>query len=347
VLDFTSALYLDMDHGSRSLAPWRALTTGVPAALRAAPEASSVAERLAALQGCEGATLAASTLHVCIDLFGQLAVGRPTIHLDAGTYPIGRLGVELAAARGARVATFPRHDVVALRRALRAAPPRPVVVADGYAPGLGPAPVRAYLESVRDRGGLLVLDDTQALGLIGAGGGGSLREHGVGGADLALVCSLAKAFGAPIAALSGAQALVRSFEARSTTRVHCSPPSIAVIHAAARALELNARCGDLLRRRLAALVRRFRDGLAAAGLRPRGGSFPVQVIGPPQVPDPMEAHERLRRLGVECVLRRDTVGGPPQLAFVLTVRHAPGDIDRALAALARATGARGPHEVAA
>jgi hypothetical protein len=73
----------------------------------------------------------------------------------------------------------------------------------------------------------------------------------------------------------------------------------------------------------------------------------VQVIGPPQVPDPVEAHERLRRLGVDCVLRRDTVGGPPQLAFALTARHAAGDIDRALAALVRATGAREPRAVAA
>jgi 8-amino-7-oxononanoate synthase len=347
VLDFTSSLYLGLQHDSRSLAPWRALTTGVPAALHDPPQAAAVAGRLAALQGCEHATLATSTLHLCVDLLGQLGADRPTILVDAGTYPIGRLGVELAAARGARVVIFPRHDTAALRRGLRAAPPRPVVVADGYAPGLGPAPVGAYLESVRECGGLLVLDDTQALGLLGAHGGGSLREHRVGGPDVALVCSLAKAFGAPIAALSGARALVRRYESQSTTRVHCSPPSAAVVHAAARALEINARYGGQLRRRLAAMVRRLRAGLAAVGLRPLGGRFPVQVLGPPEVADPPGAHERLRQLGVACVLRRDAVGGSPQLAFVLTVRHSSRDIDRAVGAVAHATGARRATEAAA
>jgi 8-amino-7-oxononanoate synthase len=347
VLDFTSSLYLGLKHDSRSLAPWRQLTTGVPAALGSPPGADAVAARLAALQGCERATLAASTLHVCIDLFGQLAADSPTIHVDAGTYPIGRLGVELAKARGARVTTFPRHDLAALRRSLRVFPSRPVVLADGFAPGIGPVPVRAYLEAVREHGGVLVLDDTQALGVLGAKGGGSLRWHRAGGADLVLVCSLAKAFGAPIAALSGGLALVRRFDANSTTRVHCSPPSTAAVHAAARALDINDRCGELLRRRLAALLRGFRAGLAARGLRASGGHFPVQVLGRGAVPDPVGAHARLRRLGVACVLRRDTVGGPPELVFVVTVRHTPADLDAAASAVARAAGGRRSTEVAA
>ena len=33
VLDFTSALYLGLQHPSRSLRPWRQFTTGAPAAL--------------------------------------------------------------------------------------------------------------------------------------------------------------------------------------------------------------------------------------------------------------------------------------------------------------------------
>jgi 8-amino-7-oxononanoate synthase len=336
MLDFTSALYLGFRHDSRSLRPWRQLTTGVPAALRTAPAARAVAERLARLQGCEHATLAASTLHLCVDLFCQLAASRPVIHVDAGTYPVAALGVELAAARGAGVKTFPRFDAVALERQLRAAPSRPVVVADGFAPGLGPAPVRAYAESVGDRGGLLILDDTQALGILGAGGGGSLRRAAPDGANVVLVCSLAKAFGVPIASLSGDARFVRRFEAQSATRVHCSPPSAAALAAAARALELNARGGDERRARLAALVRRFRRGLVRAGLRPRGGLFPVQVLGLLEIADPPGAHERLRRLGIACVLRQDTVGGPPELAFLLTARHTARDVDRAVAAVPRA-----------
>ena len=46
---------------------------------------------------------------------------------------------------------------------------QPIVVTDGYCPSCGrPAPVRAYADLVRGTGGYLVLDDTQALGVLGA-----------------------------------------------------------------------------------------------------------------------------------------------------------------------------------
>ena len=52
-LDFTSALFLGLHHGSASLPPWAALTTGVPAALRRAAPRRGGSRRLAA--GCTGA----------------------------------------------------------------------------------------------------------------------------------------------------------------------------------------------------------------------------------------------------------------------------------------------------
>ena len=67
MLDFTSALYLGLTHDSQSLPRWRALTTGVPAALRSAPGASRVAAGLAGVIGTERATLSPSTLHLFWD----------------------------------------------------------------------------------------------------------------------------------------------------------------------------------------------------------------------------------------------------------------------------------------
>ena len=86
-----------------------------------------------------------------------------------------------------------------------------------------------------------MIDDTQALGILGhspggsrpygEGGGGMARWSNISGPHLVVVASLAKAFGAPLAALSGSEAFVGHFEERSETRVHCSPPSLAAIHA--------------------------------------------------------------------------------------------------------------------
>ena len=115
--DFTSALYLGLRHPSRSLAPWDQLTTGRPAALFTSPSQGMVAGVLADLAGCERATLGSSTLHLFWDLFGMLDT-RHAIYMDAGLYPIGRWGVERAAARGIPVQVFTHHDGEALRRAL-------------------------------------------------------------------------------------------------------------------------------------------------------------------------------------------------------------------------------------
>ena len=114
MLDFTSALYLGMRHPGRSLRPWVQLTTGRPAALASPPSASAVAEHLAALQGCEAATLVPSTLHLFWDLFTILANERIAIYMDAGTYAIVKWAVERAAARGTPVRIFRHHDPDAL-----------------------------------------------------------------------------------------------------------------------------------------------------------------------------------------------------------------------------------------
>jgi hypothetical protein len=77
-----------------------------------------------------------------------------------------------------------------------------------------------------------------------------LRWSGTGGPEALVFSSLAKAFGVPMAVLGGSGAWIRKFEEKSLTRVHCSPPSIAVLRAAEHAL-LSTREGTRPRARLA------------------------------------------------------------------------------------------------
>ena len=344
MLDFTSSLYLGLRHDSASLASlggWESFTTGVPAALAEAPEASRLARQLARLQGCERATLAPSTLHLFWDFFGWLSRRPIAVHMDDGTYATGRWGAERAAARGVPVQRFPHHDVRALEHQLaRADPGRvPIVLADGFCPACGkPAPVAAYLECARARGGLLVLDDTQALGIFGSmptprmpygrGGGGSLRFANTGGPGVALISSLAKGFGAPIAVLSGSTDLVRGFEDGSETRVHCSPPSNAALRVVEHALTLNDQHGEALRARLLGRVRQFRRRLAAASLSARGGLFPVQTLLPSPQLDVRALHEWLRDAGIKTVLHAGKAGHGALVGVVVTAGHTAEAIDR-------------------
>ena len=348
MLDFTSALYLGLRHPSASLRPWSQFTLGVPAALAAPPEAEQVAQQLAALQGCERGVLGPSTFHLFWDLFGMFSRQRVAIYLDAGTYPIARWGAERAAGRGVALREFAHHDAETLRRELARDGRRglrPVVLTDGFCPVCGkPAPLAAYLEAVRARGGWMVVDDTQALGIFGGSpvpyapygrcGGGMLPRLNLGGPDVLAVSSLAKALGAPVAIFSASHEIVREFELKSETRMHCSPPSLPAIRAAQHALTENRERGDDLRLRLASLVRRFRERATQAGFRCGVGHFPVQTISLDNDAATSNLHQRLLRNGVRTVLHRGHDGRTIQLSFLLSVRNTAAEIDLATTSLA-------------
>jgi 8-amino-7-oxononanoate synthase len=351
VLDFTSASYLGLRHPQRALRPWSRLTTGVPAALAEPGSARALAARIAGVVGTERAVLAASTLHAFWDLFVTLGADRLACYVDAGAYPIADWGVERAAGRGAQVRRFPHQNADALGRLLRAQAGRAgrlaVVVTDGVCAGCGqPAPLRRYLAALRPLGGLLVIDDTQALGVFGRdatrhppygrGGGGSLRRAELTSPDVLVVSSLAKAFGVPVAVIAGEARLIERYERHSETRVHCSPPSIAHLRAAEHALEVNLRQGEQRRARLAALVRRLQDGVAALGYRIGPAQFPVQALGPVEGVPPALLYRRLLELRVRAVLHRPACRPVPTCSFLITASHTPGQVDRLLTALGHA-----------
>jgi 8-amino-7-oxononanoate synthase len=220
------------------------------------------------------------------------------------------------------------------------------VVADGWCPGCGStAPIGDYLEAVVARGGLLVVDDTQALGLLGSrplwdppfgkGGGGILKWLGIHpGSNILVIASLAKGFGVPMTVMAGSRKLLLGFEARSEARVHLSPVSMVDVRAAEHALTINQRNGDAMRRHLAANVMRFQAGVVSLGLRVLGGLFPVQAIPASRGLDPVALHRQLLGRGIRGVVVRPPCQPGPTLAFLLTTRHASDHVDHALAALA-------------
>jgi 8-amino-7-oxononanoate synthase len=254
--------------------------------------------------------------------------------------------------RGAAVRIFPHHDPTALKAELGAAlrDRAPVVVTDGFCPSCGRvAPLADYQALTRSARGWLVVDDTQALGILGhspsarmpygRGGGGSLRWSGISGPETLVFSSLAKGFGAPLAVLAGSKASIGKFEEESLTRVHCSPPSIAALHAAERAVSCNRRDGEARRAKLLELVRRFRRGLSTIGVIAGRGLFPVQTLRTKGAIPALELHRRLADRGVHAVLNR-AADGQPRVSFILTSRHTSAEIDAAVTAVAEASRAQ-------
>ena len=184
---------------------------------------------------------------------------------------------------------------------------------------------------------MLLVDDTQAFGLLGAapgpgqpwgqGGGGSLAHAGVGGSGVLSITSLAKGLGVPVAVLAGSASQMARFRARSETRVHTSPASELHTWLAAHALRQDALRGEARRHRLLSRIGQFRQALGALGLVPEGGLFPVQKLRLPTAHAAFGLHEYLRRRGLRALLLTN-VGRPtvPEVAFSLRADHSAADI---------------------
>jgi 8-amino-7-oxononanoate synthase len=340
VLDFTSALYLGLRHPSASLPGWAALTEGRPAALGEPPAVQVLADRLADLVRMPAVALFPSTLHLFLDLFDTLAREPVVLFYDQRLYPSVRWSVERAVGRGTATRPFDRRRVRALVQQFAVLNGRrPIVVTTGLcsAPGTnggGIADLRPLLRATEAAGGMLVVDDTQALGVIGPDGGGVARVLETDARGLIVGTSLAKGFGVPLAALAGTRALVQSVSQQGPTRWHASPPSAAVLAAAQRALDINDAGGDRLRARLETLAHRLNRGLHALGLGSgdRHG-LPVQPTRNLPRAVAVALQGACANEGLKVLLQRGEHRDHAHLTLLVTAAHTASAIDEALAIL--------------
>ena len=270
-MDFTSALYL----GARALnfPAGLVLTSGRPAVLGEPPGHRAVAREVARRQGLEAGLLAPSTLHLFWDVF-RLPPRSAVVFMDQAMYPVGQWGSVRATLRGLPVVPFDAADLPGLARRLhsyRQQHKTPWLVTDGWNLTAGrPAPLAQYLALLSpDPEAVLLIDDTQAFGVLGAapsarrllgrGGGGTLPYLGLRSPQILTITSLAKGLGVPVAVLAGSAARLAGFQRRSDVRMHTSPVSNLHAWAAGEALRHDARHGDAARARLGQRIGQFRQ----------------------------------------------------------------------------------------
>jgi 8-amino-7-oxononanoate synthase len=334
VIDMTRALYLGLTHGSSSLRPWASLTRGRPAVLGDA--SVRVGERLAVMLGVERVSIAPSTLHVVTDLYAALPARVRTIHVDGCAYAVTRWGLERARLRGVAVHRFSHPDELEHR-----VEPGSAIVTDAMCMRCRCIkPLRRLAALAERTGGVLVVDDSQGLGVLGDapsprapfghGGAGTTRWCEAATPHTIVIGSLAKGLGVPLALLGGDASWVRWFERNSQTRVHASPSSAAHLAALGSALDTLERHGDRLRTRLLDRIHTFR---AHAGPALAPGVFPVQSTT--ALPEATTRALR-RRLAAHAVQAIALPAGPHEgrIAFIVTAAHdreALADAGRVLA----------------
>ncbi len=340
-VDLSTFGYLGLRHLKEHLRPWDRLSRVRPPSVdEIDPLVDNLTAQIAALQGCEAAIFATSTFHLFWDFFDLLSDEEVVIYLEEGTYPIAQWGLERATAQGVPVFSFLSQSPESLDSLLSqnsAGKRRPVVVVDGVSSTLwSPTPLSDYLRAIEPFGGLVVVDDTQALGLLGyspntqapfgLGGGGSLRWHQIESPNVLLVSSLAKGFGVPISVFSGSTQMVKWFGMNSRTLEHCSPPCFPLLHAVEHALVINESEGDELRGRLAENVRIFQSILQDAGFLEIGPLFPVQVVVSPELSDPEFFEGELRARGVRALFQKSG-NNRARVVLGITAEHSPDEIE--------------------
>src|SRR5690606_8377413 len=122
------------------------------------------------------------------------------------------------------------------------------------------------------------VDDAHGLGVLGAGGAGSVAEAGLGQAEVpVLMATLGKALGTFGAFIAGSAVLIEGLvqQARSFVYTTAMPPALA----AATCIALGIARDDHARRaRLHAHVARFRAGAAARGIALTASRTPIQPL---------------------------------------------------------------------
>jgi glycine C-acetyltransferase len=189
-------------------------------------------------------------------------------------------GVKLCKARRYRYRNNDLSDLEArLKEAVAAGTRFMLIATDGVFSMDGTiANLRGICDLADAYGAMVMVDDSHAVGILGATGRGSPEHCGVRGRIDLLTGTLGKALGGASGGYtSGRQPLIDLLRQRSRPYLFSNtiPPSIA--GATLKCLEMLT-ASSALRDRLAANTRFFREGLTKAGLTIRPGIHPIVPI---------------------------------------------------------------------
>lgn len=227
------------------------------------------------------------------------------------------------------VVVYPHRDVAAVLSALSAAGGRPAVVVTEsvFSVDGDLAPLRELHAAARRHGGLLLVDDAHALGVVGPAGAGGVAAAGLSGEpDVVVTATLSKALGGAGGVVAGPAVLVEHLVDTGRTFIYDTAPPPAVVAGVRAALQL-ARAADSGRAELAT-----RAGLLAslgASGPPAGGV--VSLAAPSaQAAVAWAAACRERGVAVGCFRPPSTPDSRSRLRLTVNVGISREDFEYAL-----------------
>jgi 8-amino-7-oxononanoate synthase len=241
---------------------------------------------------------------------------------------------------GAQLKRYAHADAASCARlAASAGAPAALIGTDGVFSMDGDlAPLRELARSAAAHEAWLAVDDAHGLGVLGAGGRGTLELQALSAAEVPLLIgTLGKAFGSYGAFVAGAAEVIEFLmqHARTYTYTTALPQPVAAASRAALAL---VRAEGWRRERLAANVARFKELAASAGLRLLPSDTPIQPLILGSAAAALEAQAGLARAGYRVVaIRAPTVPrGQARLRIALGATHTDAQIAGLVGALVSA-----------
>ena len=190
---------------------------------------------------------------------------------------------------------------------------------------------------------LVMVDDSHAVGFVGAKGRGTPEACGVAGRIDILTGTLGKALGGASGGYtSGRAPIIEWLRQRSRPYLFSNALMPAITATSLAALDLIEE-NDVLRRRLAENAAHFRSGMERLGFKLVPGSHPIIPVMLGEAPLAVAMAEHLLADGIYVIAFSYPVvpKGQARIRTQMSAAHAPEQIDRAIEAFARAGRALG------
>jgi glycine C-acetyltransferase len=290
--------------------------------------------RISEFLGTEATILYGSCFDANGGLFENLFTEEDAIVSDALNHASIIDGVRLSKAQRYRYAN---NDMADLERQLQAASGTRyrIVATDGVFSMDGiVADLRSICDLADRYGALVMVDDSHAVGFMGAHGRGSHEHAGVMGRVDLITGTLGKALGGASGGYtSGRRELVDYLRQRSRPYLFSNTLMPAIAATSVAVIDLLESAGDL-RERLFANARRFREGMATAGFRLVPGEHPIVpvMLGDAVVATRMA--DALLERGIYVIAFSYPVvpKGQARIRVQLSAAHSAEQVDRAVGA---------------
>ena len=255
--------------------------------------------------------------------------------IDAKAHPSLQ---DAARALDCPVIPFEHRDPASLAAALRRAhrPPKPLLLTDGlFAHDGALAPLPDYLRLLPP-GGLVLLDDAHAAGVLGKRGQGMLEHFGLPRRRVIQTITLSKAIGVYGGAILCDARLRQKMVARSHLFAGSTPLPLPLAAAALAAVRL-LKSGTRSRRRLAATVIRAKNELRSQGFVIPDTPAPIIAVAPRSAAEAASLKRRLLNRGIfPSFIRYPGAPKGGYFRFALSSEHSAAQV----AALVEALGVR-------